>query len=159
MTGSGTDDASRQILVSRLIDAPRELVFDAFVDPVHIVEWWGPDGFTTTSERMDVRVGGSWRYVMHGPDGRDYINRVKYLEIVRPARIVYVHAGDADTEPVDFTTTITFVDAGGKTQLTMLALFATQAARDAVVTKYGAIEGGIQTLGRLAAYLAHRREF
>jgi uncharacterized protein YndB with AHSA1/START domain len=157
MTASGNSDAHREIVVSRMIDAPRELVFDAFTDPTHIVEWWGPDGFTTTTERMDVRPGGDWRYVMHGPDGRDYVNRVNYLEISRPDRLVYQHAGDGDTEDIDFTTTITFVEAGGKTQLTMRATFSDQAGRDRVVEDYGAIEGGIQTLGRLAAYLANRR--
>ena len=75
----------REIIVTRVYDAPRELVFDAFTDPKHLSQWWGPRGFTTTTHSMDFRVGGEWRYTMHGPDGTDYKNLMVYHEINRPS--------------------------------------------------------------------------
>src|SRR5207248_2469506 len=92
----------REIVATRIFDAPRELVFKVWTDPKHIGNWWGPKGFATTTFSMDVRPGGVWRFVMHGPDGRDYENKITYLEVVAPERIVYKHGGDADCEPVNF---------------------------------------------------------
>ena len=89
-----------------VLDAPRELVFSAFTDPKHLAQWWGPNGFTTTTHAFEFRPGGVWRFVMHGPDGRDYQNRITYEEIVRPERIVYRHGGGDDVEPVQFTQTV-----------------------------------------------------
>ena len=83
--------------------------------PKHLSQWWGPDGFTTTTSAFDMRPGGVWRFVMHGPDGRDYENRITFDEIVKPERIVYRHGGGDDVEPVQFRTTVTFEDLGGKT--------------------------------------------
>jgi uncharacterized protein YndB with AHSA1/START domain len=142
------------MVVMRVLDAPRELVWTAWTDPKHLAQWWGPDGFTTTTSAYDLRQGGVWRFVMHGPDGRDYQNRITFDEIVKPERIVYHHDGDDDVEPVQFRTTVTFEDLGGKTRLTMRALFPTAAARDRVIKEYGAAEGAVQTLSRLADYLA-----
>ena len=150
---AATATADREIVLTRLFDAPRELVFDAFTDPEHVGQWWGPNGFTTTTHEMNVRPGGVWRYIMHGPDGVDYPNKIVYHEVVKPERLVYSHGGD-DDEPAHFGVTVTFADQGGKTRLTMRSIFPTAAARDKVVKEYGAIEGGNQTLARLAAYLA-----
>jgi uncharacterized protein YndB with AHSA1/START domain len=146
--------ADREIVVSRDLDAPRELVFAAWTDPRHVSNWWGPRGFTTTTKEMDVRPGGVWRFVMHGPDGTDYKNKIAFLEVARPERIAYKHAGEEDTENVRFQTTVTFEDQGGKTRLTLLMVFASAEERNHVVEKYGAIEGGQQTLERLAEHLA-----
>ena len=88
---AATSDAARQIAATREFDAPRDLVFSLWTDPVHIARWWGPKGFTNTIHEMDVRPGGVWRFVMHGPDGRDYENKIVYREIVRPERIAYSH--------------------------------------------------------------------
>ena len=129
---------------SRLLDAPRDLVFDAWTDPEQVVQWWGPRGFTTTTHEMEVKPGGVWRFVMHGPDGRDYQNKITYLEVVRPERLVYKHGGDEDPEPVSFQTTVTFVAEGDKTRVTMRAVFPTAEERDRVVKEYGAVEGGEQ---------------
>jgi uncharacterized protein YndB with AHSA1/START domain len=145
---------ARSIVISRTIDAPRDLVFAAWTDTRHLAEWWGPNGFSTTTSAFDMRPGGVWRFVMHGPDGRDYENRITYDEIVRPERIVYHHGGGEDVEPVEFATTVTFEDIGGKTKLTMRAVFPTAAERDRVIREYGAEEGGRQTLGRLAEHVA-----
>jgi uncharacterized protein YndB with AHSA1/START domain len=145
--------ADRELVYVRIYDAPRELVFDAWTNPKHLPKWWGPNGFTLTIRSIDVRAGGVWRFVMHGPDGRDYENRITYEEIVRPERLVYSHGGGEDVEPVQFQTTVTFEDHGGKTKLTMRAVFPTAAERDRVAKEYGAIEGAHQHLGRLAEHL------
>src|SRR5262245_3424249 len=84
-------ETDREIVISRTFDAPPDLVFQAWTDPKRIGRWWGPRGFTITTFEMDVRPGGVWRYLMHGPDGTDYPNKVVYLEIVRPERIVCDH--------------------------------------------------------------------
>jgi len=142
------------MVVSRVLDAPRELVWTAWTDPKHITHWWGPNGFSTTTSTYELRAGGIWRFVMHGPDGRDYQNRITFDEIVRPERIVYHHDGADDVEPVQFRTTVTFEELGGKTRLTMRAQFPSAAARDRVIREYGADEGMVQTLSRLADFLA-----
>ena len=150
----------REIAATRVFDAPREVVFKMWTDPKHIGQWWGPNGFTTTTFSMDVKPGGVWRYVMTGPDGREYRNKVTFVEIVEPQRIVYKHGGDRgpedrDVEPVNFQVTTTFEPEGAdKTRLTMRMVFPSAAAKDFTVEKYGAIEGQRQTLDRLARYVA-----
>src|SRR6476660_9425617 len=114
----------REIVAVRIFDAPRELVFDLWTNPDHIAQWWGPKGFTTTTFNMDFKPGGVWRFVMHGPDGRDYQNKITYLEIVKPQRLVYKHGGDKDVEPVNFQVTVTFDEhERNKTKLTMRMVF------------------------------------
>jgi uncharacterized protein YndB with AHSA1/START domain len=143
----------REIVITRLFDAPRELVFVAWTDPNHVVHWWGPHGFTNTIDEMDVRPGGVWRFVMHGPDGVDYQNQIVFVEIVKPERLLYTHGSGEPNDPDQFEVTVTFDDQDGKTALTMRMLFATAEARERVAG-FGAIEGGNQTLDRLAEYLA-----
>lgn len=141
--------ADREIVITRVIDAPRELVFKVWTDPKHVVQFWGPNGFTTTIDEMDVRPGGVWRFVMHGPDGADYKNKFVFVEIVKPERLVYDHVSGPK-----FMSTVTFDDQGGKTRVTMRMLFETVAERDTTVKVFGAIEGGKQHLERLADYIA-----
>lgn len=148
-----TAAAEREISLTRVFDAPRELVFDAWTDPEQVVQWWGPRGFTTTIHEMDVRPGGIWRFVMHGPDGTDYDNRVEFVEVTKPARLVYNHGPDGESEGPSFRVTVTFDEEGGKTRLTLRLVFASVAERDRAV-EFGALEGGNQTLERLAEYLA-----
>jgi uncharacterized protein YndB with AHSA1/START domain len=150
-----TAPADRTIVTTRVIDAPRELVFKAWTDPDHIAEWWGPDGFTTTIREMDVRLGGAWRFIMHGPDGVDYPNLVVYTEIVPPERIAFDHSDDGGGEH-KFHNTVTFVEEGGKTRVTMEGVFESAAERQRHVDEFGAIEGGKQTLARLAEFLEAR---
>ena len=138
---------------SRLFDAPRSLVFEARTDPRHLAHWWGPNGFSLTTQSFDFRAGGVWRFVMHGPDGRDYQNRVTFDEIVVPERIAYHHGGGDDVEPVQFRTLVTFEDMRGKTRLTMRATFPSAEECDRVIREYGADKGLVQTLARLADYL------
>ncbi len=150
-SNESTSTSDREIVITRVFDAPRELVFDAFTDPEKVSQWWGPRGFTTTTHSMDVRPGGAWQFVMHGPDGVDYDNRIEYVEVVPPERLFY-HHGSVD-EPGQFDVTVTFVDEDGKTRLTMRSLFRTAEERNHVVEKYHAIEGGNQTLDRLGEFL------
>jgi len=103
---------------------------------------------------MDVRPGGVWRLVMHGPDGVDYPNKMVFIEVSRPGRLVYTHGGDGEDEQKEFHVTVTFEEEGRKTRVTMHSLFDTAAERDQVVEQFGAIEGGNQTLDRLGEYLA-----
>jgi uncharacterized protein YndB with AHSA1/START domain len=147
--------ADRQIVISRVFDAPRELVWEAWTNPRHVSQWWGPQGFSTTIETMDVRPGGVWRHVMHGPDGTNYPNHSVFKEVVKPERIVYSHGGRRENGPsVQFEATWTFDEvAPGKTRLTLTQTYPTAADRDFIVKEFGAIEGGKQTLGRLAGYL------
>jgi uncharacterized protein YndB with AHSA1/START domain len=151
---STVDTSDREIVVSRLLNASRELVFQAFTDPQHVVHWWGPNGFTNTNREMNVRVGGVWRFTMHGPDGTDWPNRITYLEVIKPERLVYLHDDDSDSEDGQkFHVTVTFETQGKKTLLTMRSLFAT-AAECEQVKQFGAVEGGQQTIDHLEAYLA-----
>jgi len=136
---------------TRLLDAPRALVWEVFTDPKHLAHWWGPNGFSITTHNHAARAGGVWAYVMHGPDGRDYDNKVSYAEVVKPERLVYSHGTSGD--PDMFHVTITLADESGKTRLVMHSRFPSVAARDAVIRDVGALEGGRQTLGRLAEYL------
>ena len=148
------DRDPRSIIGTRVFDAPRELVFAAFTDPEHLAQWWGPDGFTTTKCALDFRPGGFWRFFLHGPDGRDYQNRITFDEIIAPERIVYRHSGGDDVEPVQFKQTLTFEDLGGKTKLTWHGTFPSAEERDRVIKDYGADKGLAQTMARLAEYVA-----
>jgi uncharacterized protein YndB with AHSA1/START domain len=144
-------------MIERTVNAPRELVWRAWTEADQIKAWWGPNGFTTTIHEMDVTVGGVWRFMMHGPDGTDYPNKVVYREIVKPERLVYDHTDDRDPPSHQFQTTVTFAAQGRKTKVTLRALFASAEARAASV-KFGAIEGGAQTLARLDQHVATMSE-
>ncbi|MCF7804526.1 MAG: SRPBCC family protein [Candidatus Marinimicrobia bacterium] len=151
-TSNNQDTSEREIVLTREFDAPREQVFDAWTSPDKIGQWWGPDGFTTTTHSMDFREGGVWDFVMHGPDGTDYKNYIKYTEIVKPKWLSYEHGEEVEQGPL-FHGMVIFEDLGGKTRLTFRTLFPTKEARDKNVEENGAIEGGKQTLNRLAEYL------
>lgn len=146
------DLASHAIAATRVFDAPRELVFDCWFDPQHISNWWGPMGFTTTTHEMDARPGGVWRFTMHGPDGRDYANKVVYQEVVKPERLVYRHTGEGGNDSVRFVVTITFAEKAGKTEVAFRMVFDTRAMCDEAA-KFGAVEGLRDTLARLTAHL------
>ena len=147
-------NANREMVFERVFNAPAELVFEAWTNPDHLARWYGPDGFTLTTYHMDVKPGGTWRFTMHGPDGRDYHNLVTFTEVIRPQRLVYKQTDDTDTERVNFETTVTFEGRGDKTALTMHMLFATAAELERVAREHGAVEGAHQTLARLAVLLA-----
>ena len=144
------DCADNEVVITRLLDAPRELVWEAWTNPEHVAKWWGPNGFTTTTEVMDVRPGGVWRHTMHGPDGTDYPNESKFIEVVKPERITYSH-GDGEREW--FQASCVFEIEGNQTRVTIKQVFPSAEARNEVVEKSGAIKGGQQHLARLAEFL------
>ena len=146
--------ADNEIVTTRLLKAPRALVFRAFTDPAQVGLWWGPAGFTITTHEMHVAPGGRWRFMMHGPDGVDYPNRIDYREVVEPERLVYDHGDDGGGDANAFHVIVTFDAVGDSTQLTMRAVFESAAIRNKVATEFNAIEGGIQTVDRLEAQLA-----
>ncbi len=148
------NSAGREIVLTRILDAPRELVWEAITSPRHVVNWWGPLGFSITIEEMDVRPGGVWNHTMHGPDGADYPGKSVFKEVVEPERLSYSHAGGKKGEPAaHFESTWTFEAQGQKTKLTLRMVFDSAAARDLNVKTYKSIEGGNQTLDRLTGYL------
>lgn len=146
-----TQTSDREIVITRLLNAPRELVWKAWTDPKHLINWWGPTGFTNTFQEVNIKPGGVWRFIMHGPDGTDYPNTVIFEKIVEPELLVYSHGhGDGqENDPSQFHVTVTFEAQGNKTNLIMRSIFKTAEVRDMVVREYGAIEGGNQTVDRL----------
>ncbi|MFD8131438.1 SRPBCC family protein [Streptomyces mirabilis] len=144
--------ADREIVISRVISAPRELVFEAFTEVRHLSRWWGPEGFTTTTWAFEFRVGGEWDFVMHGPDGTDYQEWIFWTEIAPPERISLRH-GESRGDPNAFESVLTFAPDGAATRIEMRTVFPTKELRDEAVEKYHAIEGGQQTLSNLAAYV------
>jgi uncharacterized protein YndB with AHSA1/START domain/dihydrofolate reductase len=151
------DVSEREVIVSRVISAPCERVFEAWTEERHLAMWFGPDGFTTSTRSFEFREGGVWDFTMHGPDGTDYPNWIQWHEIVPPERIRLIH-GSGPSDPDAFESTVSFRALGNATELTLRSEFKTKARRDEVVEKFGAIEGGRQTLGRLAEYVTGRAE-
>ena len=151
MTDSAAKAADRELIITRLLNAPRELVFAAWTDPKHLAEWWGPKGFTNTTHEINVRPGGLWRFIMHGPDGTNFDNYVRFLEVVEGERLVFDQGSRADD--VMHSSSIVLEDADGGTLVTLRVIFPTRVRRDEVVKKFNAIEGGNQTLARLAEHL------
>jgi uncharacterized protein YndB with AHSA1/START domain len=149
-------EAARSIVLVRLIDAPREVVFEAFTTPQHLTHWWGPQGFSITTHAFEFCPGGVWRLTMHGPDGRDYANRIVFDVVEPPARIVSHHAPEGGDEAGAHQMRITLEAVGSQTRLEWRNIFPSVAERDRIVREYGAEEGLTQTVGRLAQYLAER---
>ena len=147
MTGSSDVPSDRDLVTSRVIEAPREQVFAAFADPERLARWWGPEGFTNTFQEFDLRPGGQWRFVMHGPSGGDYKNESVFREVVRPERIVFDHVS-----PPRFTMTIWLAAEAGRTRVTWHQRFPTAAECDKV--RGFAPTANEQNLDRLAAEVA-----
>lgn len=142
MRNESTDE--RAFIHSRLIDAPRERVFKAFSEPEHLARWWGPNGFTSTFQTFELRPGGHWRFVMHGPDGADYPNENVFIEVVAPERLVLDHL----SEDHHFLMTITFMPQGNKTLVGWRQVFDTAAHKDRIAGVVA--EANEQNLTRLA---------
>lgn len=139
--------ADREIRVSRILNAPIELVWEVWTDPEHIKQWWGPNGFTSTITKMDIRENGEWNLIMHGPDGTDYKNKSIFIEIIKHKKIVYQHISPK------FLATIDFESQGKKTQITWQMLFDTKEELIRTVKTFKADEGLKQNFDRLQAYL------
>ncbi len=143
----------REIVLSRVIAAPRDRVFQAWTDPKQLVQWFGPDGFKIESLECDVRTGGRWRFIYTGPDGTRWENRMVFLRLEAPRLIEIEHGSDKDEDPARFHVTVMFdAQSDGKTVLTLRQLHPTKEQRDATID-FGAVEFGYQTLGKLARHL------
>jgi uncharacterized protein YndB with AHSA1/START domain len=141
-------NADRELRISRLLNAPRELVWKVWTEPDHIKNWWGPTGFTNTIFEMNVQQGGVWDFIMHGPDGKDYKNKSTFIEVVKPERIVFDHVAP------NFRTTVTFEAQGDKTLLSWHMLFESAAVFRNVIKQAKADQGLKQNVDKLEVYLA-----
>lgn len=143
-----------ELVLTRLLKAPRQLVWKAWTQPEHLIKWWGPYGFTNTFHEIEVKEGGVWRFIMHGSDGTDYPNRIIFTEVSPFDRLRYNHDSDKDVadDPHAFKAVVTFEDREGNTQIT-LRMITSSVAQAEAMRKFGAVEGGNQTLDRLAQYL------
>lgn len=147
--------ADREIVITRVFDAPRDLVWDAWTERKQLVQWWGPRGFTTSIHQMDVRSGGLWQYTMRGPDDTVYPNECLFVEVAKPERIVYSQYGGKVGDPAaQFRATWTFEAQEAKTKVTLRMVFPSAEERELAIKMLNAVEGGNQTLDRLAEQLA-----
>jgi uncharacterized protein YndB with AHSA1/START domain len=147
----------RELVVTRVFDAPRKMVWEAWTDPKQLVVWFGPTGFTTTIEVMDVRVGGLWRQVMHGPDGTDYLNESVFTEVTPYERLVLNLSGGKEGAPtIQMERIVTFDEEAVGTRVTIRMVYPSAEAREKNVREYHAVEGGKQTMERLAEHLSAR---
>jgi len=153
MTTITQETATKELSISRLLNAPRELVWEVWTKPEHLTHWWGPNGFSTTTSEMNVTPGGVWRFMMHGPDGKDYPNKIIFIEVVKPELLVYNHSGEDETDDVKFHVTASFEKRGTRTFLSMRSEFETAEMLEKVVREFGAKEGMQQTIGRLEEYV------
>ena len=138
------------LIHTRILDAPRDLVWEVWTTPEHIKEWWGPNGFSLTTKSMNVEPGKTWDSIMHGW-GKDFVSKVEYVEVKKPSFLSYNHFGES--EDYNFTVSVLFAEVEGKTLLTMKSVFKSKAIIEELNRKVNAIEGGKQTLNRLENYI------
>lgn len=145
----------REIVLSRVIDAPRDLVYRAWIEPGRMFQWFGPKGYRCEVRHQgEAKVGAVWRFDMVAPNGQRFDNRMTFLEIIPNEKLVLDHGSDKDDDPNRFHVTITFdQQSDGKTVLTLRQLHPSKTQRDATIG-FGAVELGYQTLDKLAEYLA-----
>ena len=147
----------REIVMTRVFVAPRELVFKALTTPELLKRWFGPHGWTLTECEVDLRVGGAWRFLSKGPDGRTMGMRGVYREIVPPERIQYTESFDEWVEQGSALITTTLAERDGRTTLTCVSLAPSREVRDAVI-RTGMEHGAAETYDRLADTLHSLRE-
>lgn len=152
MENKQSNTADRELRISRVLDAPVELVWEVWTEPEHIARWWGPNGFTNTIHEMDIQPGGNFDLTMHGPDDTDYKNHSVFKEIVPNERIVYEHVSGPK-----FLATITFTPQGEQTRLDWHMLFETAEQFIQVVKTFKADEGIKQNVEKLIVYLAKQK--
>jgi uncharacterized protein YndB with AHSA1/START domain len=150
---------ANELTITRTYDAPLPNVWEAWTDPEQVAQWWGPRGFTITTKSKDVRTGGSWMYTMHGPDGVDYPNHTKFLEVEKPVRMVYDHGGSEDRPPM-FRVTVRFEQHSGSVIKTTMYMTMTFASAELAIEskKYIKQAGGDATWDRLAEYLVRQQQ-
>jgi uncharacterized protein YndB with AHSA1/START domain len=148
-----SDSEGIEIVNIRIFDAPRETVFEAFENPRQLAKWWGPNGFSNTIHEMDLRVGGTWRLTMHGPDGTNYDNVSEFVEVSKPERIVFNHLSPVHR----YRMTMTYIDAGpDKTKLTWNMAFERSPENEKLKTFIASANE--QNFDRLAACLEELRK-
>lgn len=147
-------ELEREIVLSRVIDAPRDHVFRAWVEPERMFQWFGPRGFRCEVHQVsEARVGAVWRFDMIAPDGRRFDNRMVFLDVMPNERLVLDHGSDQDDDPNRFRVTITFdAQSDGKTVVTLRQLHPSKSQRDGKIG-FGAVQLGYQTLDKLDEYL------
>lgn len=147
-------ELDREIVLSRVIDAPRDQVFRAWVEPKRMFEWFGPRGFRCEVHQVsEATAGAVWRFDMIAPNGQRFDNRMVFLDLTPNERIVLDHGQDKDDDPDRFRMTITFDEqSDGKTVLTLRQLHPSKARRIGTIG-FGAVELGYQTLDKLGEYL------
>jgi uncharacterized protein YndB with AHSA1/START domain len=145
-----TTPSDRVIEMTRLFDAPRELVFEAFTNPEHVPHWFGPRGWSVPVCEIDLRPGGAWRYVLRGPNDEEMGMSGVYQEITPPERVVTTES--FDDYPGESLNTLALTEEDGKTRYTVTVLYADKETRDAVLAS-GMSEGAAETLERLAEHL------
>lgn len=148
------DVLEREIVLTRVIPAEKKLVFEAFSTQAALDEWFGPGGFTTTTSEFEFRVGGRWRFEFKAPDGKLYGNRIEYVEISPYDRIAFHHGADKDNDPGRFFVTITFDEQQNKKTVVTLRQLHPSKEQRAGGMGFGAVELGLQTLDKLAAFVA-----
>ena len=149
------NEKANEIYIERIYDADVKMVWEAWVDPKQVAQWWGPRGFTLTTISKEVKLGGFWIYTMHGPDGTNYPNKTEFLEVEKYSRLVYDHGGNDDRPPM-FRVTVNFIDMSGKTKMQMtMSLPTAEAAVEA--KKFIKQAGGDSTWDRLAEYLSQSK--
>lgn len=145
--------SEREVVFSRVLDVPRDLAWTVWSDPAHLRHWFGPDGFTTTTHEFSFVPGGTWRFTLLGPDGTRYPNRIVFREIVPPSRLVYENAWDDPGAELHFSVVASFIADGDRTRLSLHMTFPDRQSLETAVEHYGVLQGGVQTLERLAAAL------
>ena len=143
--------SDREIVLTRMFDAPRALVYKACTDAKHVPEWWGPKGYTTIVDKLDLRVGGVWRFIQRAPNGAEFAFNGVYREIVPPEKIVFTFEFEGMPGHI-LVQTIRFEDKRGKTLVTSTAVFDTQADRDGMVNS-GMEKGAADSYDRLEELL------
>lgn len=148
----------REIVITRLVDAPLSLVFEAWTDPAQLPLWFEPDGYAIETREIDIRTGGRWRFDMTAPDGTVYGSRMDFLRVEPEGLIEVRHGPDREDDPSAFWMLITFDEqANGKTVVTLRQMHPSKARRAEVIA-FGAIEYGGQTLAKLARHVEAGRD-
>ena len=151
-----TLEGQSDMVISRIVAAPRVLVWQAMTHPQQVGQWWGPEGFTTSTSEMDVRPGGRWMHIMRGPDGVEYPNTITFTTVEPLYKLAFTNCGGRKGgEEITFNSQWIFEElAANQTRVTICMTFASAGERDRVIINYGALEGGKQTLARLDAWAA-----
>lgn len=145
--------SDRELLLTREFNAPRELVWEAWTNPKHLVHWWGPPGSTYTIHEMNLKPGGVWRFIMHVPGGHNFPNRILYKEVIESRFLSYEHGSDLENDPRKFYVTVNFETKGKGTEVTTRMTFATAEQLKEVIEKYGALEVNRLSMLKLDEYL------